>query len=748
MTRGSWPERPGRFFSEELLDEIRDKTDIVAVIGEYVPLRRRGSNYVGLCPFHNEKTPSFTVSPDKQMYYCFGCQTGGNVFTFLMQREGLEFTEAVEQLAARAGVPLPERKRGPAGPAERTAEERNRRERDLLYRVVDFASRFYHHVLVARPEGEKARRYLARRGIKPESWETFRLGCSPPARDVLAKALKAKNVPEEVIQKAGLALGGAAGLRDRFRGRLMFTISDRRGRPIGFGARALDDDDEPKYLNSPETPLFEKSRALYAADLAAASIRRGRRVLVVEGYMDAIACHELGFDFTVASMGTALTPEQARWLRRLTDTVITAFDADSAGTQATVRGLEVLSRAGFRVKVAGTPGGKDPDECLRAPGGPETFRRALEEAVPLAEWRFRLALERHDPSTIEGRVRVVEEIVPVLAGLENSVERAEYMRDFAGRLGVAEDALRAELARYRETAAGGRRRRPVGDSIKTLRNNKAARPAGGSSGRSGARLTLGGARDPVRAAERALLACMASSHENLALALELLAEADRWCGDLGLGDAAAAPPGGGETTAGAQDEVAASAEDNAASSVGPVSTGDDSDRPVLNWFSDPAHRRVVRALLSEIGSGRAGGGPGWVLDPARLVDIVSSQPGVTGAGETSPEDARALAKALFEAQPPPADDLEEARRVIEDCLRWLKEHRLNSRIEDLCRRISELERREAELKEGLNEREGGFPEQKEELERVQRILSELFRELIDLKRHADGGTGHWQVPGD
>jgi len=731
VSAGYGSDRGGRF-SDELLDEIRDKSDIVAVIGEYVALKRRGSNYVGLCPFHNEKTPSFTVSPDKQMFYCFGCQTGGNIYTFLMQREGLGFTEAVEHLAARAGVTLPERGRSGITPAERSAQEKQRRERDLLYRVVDFASRFYHRALLKEPEAEKARRYLARRGVKPESVKSFRLGYSPASWDSLVKALEAKGVSEEAAEKAGLALKSkeGGGYYDRFRGRLMFTICDRRGRPIGFGARALDDGDEPKYLNSPETPLFNKSRALYALDLASTSVRRGRTALVVEGYMDVIACHEFGFDFTVASMGTAFTSEQARLLRRLTDTVVTAFDADTAGAQATVRGLEVLRAAGFKVKVAETPGGKDPDECLRGGGGPAAFRDALERAVPLVEYRFRLAVGHSDTSTIEGKVRAVQEIVPVLATIESPVELAEYLRDFAGRLSLSEDSLRAELARYREAAVRESRRGGGRDRAKASRHNKAGLPDVG-------RPALSEGRDPVRAAERTLLGCMAASPEGLEITLNELAEAGRWFREIGLP---------AENEIAAAGELASVEDDAPAAPEGPDLVSDD-EVSALEWFGNPACRRAAGVLCRAAKSGAGGtggasgtgatgatGGTGATgdIDPAAVIDTL--------AGSSDPDAAQALSRAVFEAGLV-RDDPEHTRRVIRDCLGVLKEHRLNSRIEDLYRRISDLERKEAELA-------GRTPEAEEELQEVRRILSELFRELIDLERHTDGGTGHWKVPGD
>ncbi len=799
--------RAGRF-ADDLLDEIRSRTDIVAVIGEYVQLRRRGNNFVGLCPFHQEKTPSFTVTPDKQMFYCFGCQTGGNVFTFLMKREGLSFAEAVEQLAARAGVALPER--AAWTPAARAAEDRHRQEIQLLYRVLDFASRYWHQALVKRPEAAAARAYLGRRGLKPESLKTFRLGYSFESWDALLKVLKSKGVDEATLERAGLVVRGreaAAPYYDRFRGRLMFTISDPRGRPIGFGARALADGVEPKYLNSPETPVFSKGRVLYGLHLAAPAIRRAGMAIVVEGYMDAIACHEYGFDYTVASMGTAFTPEQARLLRRLTDTVVTAFDADTAGTLATIRGLEVLTAAGFKVKVAEIPGGKDPDECLRSVGpgatedsaagglagagaagaGREAFQRAVDEAVPLVEYRFRLTCRRHDLSTIQGRVDAVSEILPVLAGVQNRLELQEYLRDFARRLRVPEEALRAEFARFLRSAGpgeAGSRRGGVRDSIERLRNNKELAPGLGSAGS-----LAGSLRKQVLDAERTLLGYMVRSEENLHLVLTELLEAADWRRRLGLeeagsgaggggtpgeeagaqeagtpgeeagaeeggipgeggaeaegaeapdGEATGGPgllgpafgpvtgaPGGdlgvdfvppatpaveaaGEAAAGTPEAEAAAAREEAAASVeGEGAT--EAETQVLSWFLEPAHRRIARAVLRLTRY--------QTVEPAKLIDSLTGE-----------RDAEIAARIVFDVQNVGAGAGQTvAEQVVKDCVGVLKEHRLNSRIEELHRRISDLERR------GV-----GF----------EREHAELLKALVELKRQSDYGAGHCKVPGD
>jgi len=470
----------------------------------------------------------------------------------------------------------------------------------------------------------------------------------------------------------------------------MFTICDHRGRPIGFGARALDEGDEPKYLNSPETPLFSKGRALYGLHLAAGPIRRNEMALVVEGYMDVIACHEHGFDFAVASMGTAVTPEQARALHRLTNTVVTAFDADAAGTQATLRGLEVLAGGGFPVKVARIPGGKDPDDCLRSGGGPDALRQAIKEALPVPEFGYWLASVRHDISTVDGRAAAARDLLPFLASIPDLAERQAYVDEFEKRLRLPAMLLRGELDR--DMKRGGGRGQPVGrgrpapvgsprgglgvrDVIRVTRDNKERQVESGSS------VSRSLPRNVV-AAERTLLGYMVRSEDSLHLVLAALIEAAHWCRDVGPGQG----PSDAKEDAGAQDEGLT-----------------ETEAAVLEWFLVPVHRAFAGGVLRQ-----AREGP---VDPARA------------AGELTDEDeAESVARIVFEAEALPA----ECEHAVRDCLGVLKEHRLNSRIEELHRRISELETSGAQVEE----------------------YAGLLRELIDLQRHTDGGAGHWRVPGD
>ncbi|MEX2355852.1 MAG: DNA primase [Thermaerobacterales bacterium] len=440
---------------DEVVEEVRHRNDIVDVISTYVSLKRAGRNLVGLCPFHEERTPSFTVAADKQMYYCFGCQMGGDVFHFMMQKEGVDFREALERLAARAGITLPEPDLGPA--ARRRLEKLQ-----VYYQAMETAVRFYEQQLRG-AGGAKAQEYLIERGLTGETARAFRLGWAPDQWDGLLTALKSRFDPR-ILEKAGLvaARKEGDGHYDRFRGRIMYPINDERGRVIALGGRILEPDAAAaKYLNSPEGPLFQKRRAWYALDRARGAIRGGGRALVVEGYMDAVACHAYGFHYAVASLGTALSQEQAEILTRYARRILIAYDADAAGQAAALRGLENFRRVGdIDVRVVDLPIGADPDDFLRAHGA-EAFSNLLEEALPLLEWRFRLACEQHDPESVEGKVEVVDEIVPWLAPLENAVAYAGYVRDFAERLQVPPEALNDEVRKYRrERASQGVRRRP------------------------------------------------------------------------------------------------------------------------------------------------------------------------------------------------------------------------------------------------------------------------------------------------
>lgn len=330
------------YIPQEILDEIVARCDIVSVINEYVPLKRRGSNYQGLCPFHNEKTPSFSVSPGKQIFHCFGCGKGGNVFRFVMEIEGISFVEAVEKLAKRAGVQLPEK--------ELTAGQRKQMEQRKRYlQINELVTRYYHTVLMEHAMGQPYRDYLQQRQITRETAEKFRLGATPNGWDSLYQFLKTKKInPQEMLDLGLVSVSQKTGRYvDRFRQRLMFPIGDEKGNIIAFGGRIIDKESSPqKYLNSPDTPLFHKSRNLYGLHLARNKIRNVDQAIIVEGYMDVISCHQYGINNAVAPLGTAFTPEQGKLLMRNTYQVGISFDGDSAGVKATMRCLDILSDLG------------------------------------------------------------------------------------------------------------------------------------------------------------------------------------------------------------------------------------------------------------------------------------------------------------------------------------------------------------------------------------------------------------------
>lgn len=424
----------GRSSWKEAAAEVKARLDIVDIIGEYVVLKRQGRNYVGLCPFHQEKTPSFTVSPERAVFYCFGCGAGGDVYSFLMRQEQLSFGEALERLAARAGVSL-------AAPAVAQAGAAHRE----LYAANEAAQALYHRLLQHPRLGREARAYLEARGLAPVEWERFGLGWAPE-RDVVAPLLKQKGFSEELLVQAGLVIRREDGkCRDRFRRRVMFPIYDRRGRVVGFGGRALGEEQRPKYLNTPETPLFQKGKLLYGLNWAQAEARRRGEIVLVEGYMDVLSAHCHGLTHVVGTLGTALTPHQAELVRSCAARVVTSFDADTAGQSATWRGLDVLRDAGLRVWVAPLPQGYDPDRLVREQGAEALARLWREQAVPLLMYKLKQAREGHRLDYPEERAAVARELLPDIARLESPLERQEYMRYLAQELGLGEEALWAEL---------------------------------------------------------------------------------------------------------------------------------------------------------------------------------------------------------------------------------------------------------------------------------------------------------------
>ncbi len=451
-----------------VIDEIKSRLDIVEVISAYVPLQKAGRNYKALCPFHSEKTPSFVVFPESQHWHCFGaCGEGGDVFTFVMKREGWDFRTALEELARRAGVEL-----RPRTPEQVQAEE----EADRLRGLLGEAAHYYHHLLRHAPEAEAARAYVTKRNLSDETVETFSLGFSLPGWDHARSFLTEQGYTIEDLVKAGLLVQKeeTGSTYDRFRNRLMIPIHDLPGRVIGFGARALDPEDVPKYLNSPQTALFDKSHTLFGLDLARRAIRDEDRVVVVEGYMDVMQAHQAGFANVVAQMGTALTEPQLKQLQRYTKRLVLALDPDAAGISATLRGVEVAQgtleqewepifdprglvgyegRLGAEIRVLRLPGGQDPDDLIREE--PQRWVELVEGAVSVVDFYLGILMEGIDLEDTKAKAQVVDTLLPVLRAVTNPVEREDYAQKVARALRV--DA-RSVLARLHSTERQAARR--------------------------------------------------------------------------------------------------------------------------------------------------------------------------------------------------------------------------------------------------------------------------------------------------
>jgi DNA primase len=428
----------------DVLAEIRARVDLVDLISGYVPLKRAGERWKGLCPFHQEKTPSFTVHPKLGIFHCFGCHVGGDAFEFLKRHDRLEFPETVRVLAERVGVRLPET---PGARAEGGA-------REALYRLTDWAARRYEEWLWHRGDAERTRRYLTERGITPGAARTFRLGYAPEGWEHLLAAARAEGFAVDGLLAVGLVIPrpNGGGHYDRFRGRLIFPIADGQGRVIAFGGRALGAE-EPKYLNSPESPLYQKGQTLYALPLARERIAASRRALLVEGYLDCLVAHQAGFAETVAVLGTALTPSHLGLLRRYADEVVLFFDADRAGRDAASRAEELLdqstdphwwavdrkprsfARRGLRLRVATLPAGHDPDTFLRQEG-PAAFEARLRDARNLLLYAIDRILLEEDASTGRGKATSVDRVAAVMAKVQDADEAIELGREAARRLGV------------------------------------------------------------------------------------------------------------------------------------------------------------------------------------------------------------------------------------------------------------------------------------------------------------------------
>ena len=422
------------------LEEIKSKIDIVQLISEYLPLKKAGRNFKALCPFHAEKTPSFMVSPERQIFKCFGCGAGGDIFGFLMQMEGMEFGEALRILAKRAGVSL-------------RAYQPTRQEeaKEKLYQLNSLAAEYFHYILLSHPAGKKAASYLENRGIKESSIKTFKIGYAPNSFDSLKNYLlqKKKYQPEELLQ-AGLASKTANGFFDFFRDRVMFPLRDHRGNFVGFAGRVVGPWDEtgakgPKYINTPETLVYQKGNLLYGFETTKNAIKAKNQAVVVEGELDLISSYQAGIENVIAIKGSSLTEFQVKLIKRFCENIALALDMDLAGDKATWRGVEIADREGLNIRVVRLPEGKDPDELARK--DPESLKKALEAAVPAYDFFLDSAFARFDPESPEGKRKIGMEILPVLAKISDELVKAFYVQKFANRLAVPVEAALQQMAK-------------------------------------------------------------------------------------------------------------------------------------------------------------------------------------------------------------------------------------------------------------------------------------------------------------
>lgn len=452
------------------IQDIKDRLNIVDVIGEYLQLQKAGVNFKALCPFHNERTPSFYVSPQRQIWHCFGCGEGGDVFSFLMRYENLEFRDALRLLADKAGVVLPQ---------YRPRDPKEQKEKDLLLRINDFAARVYHQLLVADPRGKEALEYLFTRGLGRQTIETWLIGFAPEDFHFLHHQLLKKNLEEDIIVKSGVCVRNEKGqLYDRFRGRITFPVFNYFGEAVGFSARILpkfDDGKTGKYINSPETLIYNKSRELFGMYFAKDAIRQKDEAVVVEGQMDCISAHQAGFSNTVATSGTAITSEQLARLGRLTKNLKFCFDADEAGLKASRRAGELALQKGFRLKVinlrspifsaktqavgsksilsadaeSGRSWPKDPDELIKK--SPALWKKAIGEAVWFLDFYIRLAKEKFPQDPLEQKHYISQEVLPFLGFIADSLEQDHYIHELVKQFGISESVIRRQIKGQKPT---------------------------------------------------------------------------------------------------------------------------------------------------------------------------------------------------------------------------------------------------------------------------------------------------------
>jgi DNA primase len=424
-------------YPQTFIEDVKRQADIVTVIQDYVSLKKVGATYKGLCPFHGEKTPSFHVNRDKGFFHCFGCGVGGDVFKFLELHDKIGFADAIKQLAQRFGMALPE--------LEQSDEQRaNAAERETLLKVHEAAALWFRQQL-ATSAGARIRTQIADRGVAPDTVDALGLGFAPPARDALKQALLKQGFSQAVLLRAGLVVQrDDGGVIDRFRNRLMIPICRDTGSVIAFGGRATEPDQQPKYLNSPETPIYSKGRTLYGLHLSKAAVRERKFAILVEGYFDFAQVYQAGFQAVVASCGTALTPQQAQQLRRFTSRIVLSFDPDAAGQGATTKSCEMLVAEGFEVNVAMLPPGGDPDTFIRRQG-PHAYGEVLKQSKPYLEYLLDRVAGGYDLNTDEGRVKFVGEMLPIAGRIPDAAMRDRFADRVAFKARVTDEVVRAEI---------------------------------------------------------------------------------------------------------------------------------------------------------------------------------------------------------------------------------------------------------------------------------------------------------------
>lgn len=438
---------------DDFKEQVRSQANIVEIISEYVPLKKRGGSFWGCCPFHGEKTPSFSVTAEKNFFYCYGCHIGGDVFTFIMKIENITFPEALKLLASKVGIAIPEK--------EKTQADIEREKKaKLVITANELAARFFQACLNKTDYGIKAREYLFARGITDEVIEKFSIGVALPNYNALISALGKRGYADNVLVKAGLAVNYNKGPMDKFRGRIMIPIQNPRGNIVGFGGRIIEQESSnmAKYMNTGETEWFNKRTLLFGMNVALKEIKKRRQVVIVEGYMDAISLHAVGIDWAVASMGTAFAQEQAKVLSRVADEVVFSYDSDSAGQNATVRAVSIANAANLKVKVVVVPEGKDPDEFVRK-HGKDAYEKLMDTAVSGIEFQIQYTIKQNNVTNLAGKVEAVSNILPFLLECKNEIEVAQHIKMLAQRLTIDEGLIMSE---YRKLSKKSNRNEPQG----------------------------------------------------------------------------------------------------------------------------------------------------------------------------------------------------------------------------------------------------------------------------------------------